>query len=319
MERSRLVALLAALVVGVTPTLVGCSGGEAGQAPSKSSVPDEAPSKSLEPDKTPSKSPQPEKAPIKFPNLPFDNIAKGGKAHSGAWREVFKDDFLGDALDRGKWRTREQPRFGRRMCASPDGSMVKVGNGVAKLGIAKTAERKSETCPYGVFKNAMIGTGEITEPGFEATYGLFAARLKFQSGRGQHGGFWLQGSGPDAAEIDVAEYYGDGRPDGGLTTLVHRTAADGTLTTVGGPRPKVAKSLGESNTPSNGWHVWSVEWSPKGYVFRLDETVTLRTKRNLASAPEFIVLSLLTSDWELPALNSTTSTMKVDWVHVWQH
>ena len=31
------------------------------------------------------------------------------------------------------------------------------------------------------------------------------------------------------------------------------------------------------------------------------------------------MLSLLTSDWELPALNTTRSTMKVDWVRVWQH
>jgi beta-glucanase (GH16 family) len=203
------------------------------------------------------------------------------------------------------------------MCATPDAAMVRVRDGQAVLGI-KRSGKATKTCPDGVYKNAMIGTGEVTEPGFEAKYGLFAARMKFQSGRGQHGSFWLQGSGPGAAEIDVAEYFGDGRPDGGLTTLVHKTAADGTLNTVGGPRPEVAKILGKGNTPSNGWHVWSVEWSPKGYIFRVDDKVTLRAKRNLSTSPEFMVLSLLTSDWELPALNTDKSTIKVDWVRVWQ-
>jgi beta-glucanase (GH16 family) len=253
------------------------------------------------------------------PYLPFENTTKGVKSHSSrAWREVFQDDFKGDALDPGKWRTREQPPMGRRLCATPDADMVRVRDGQAVLGIERSG-KASKTCPHGVFKNAMIGTGEVTKPGFATAYGLFAARLKFQSGRGQHGAFWLQGTGPNSAEIDTAEYYGEGRPDGGLSTLVHKTADNGTLISAGGPRPEVPKILGQGNTPANGWHVWSVEWSPKGYVFRLDDTVTMRTKRNVASADEFIVLSLLTSDWELPALNTAKSTMNVDWVRAWQH
>ena len=61
-----------------------------------------------------------------------------------------------------------------------------------------------------------------------------------------------------------------------------------------------------------------MEWSPDGYVFRVDDTVTMRTHRGSTSVPEFLVLSLLTSDWELPALTTTKSTMKVDWVRAWQ-
>ena len=248
--------------------------------------------------------------------LPFSNTSKGTTGAKG-WRQVFSDDFSGHKLDSRKWRTREQPRFGRRLCSSPAPGMVRVRGGQALLGI-KRVGAKTSTCPHGVFENAMIGTGESTTPGFRAKYGIFAARVKFQSGRGQHGSFWLQGAGAGSAEVDVAEYFGDGRADGGITSFVHRTASDGTLTSVGGARKKVPQILGKDDTPSGRWHVWSVQWSPNGYVFRVDGAVTMRTTRSVSTMPEFLVLSLLTSDWELPALNTTSSRMKVDWVRVWK-
>jgi hypothetical protein len=36
--------------------------------------------------------------------------------------------------------------------------------------------------------------------------------------------------------------------------------------------------------------------------------------------PQFLILSLLSSDWELPQLDRTSlpADMKVDWVRVWQ-
>jgi beta-glucanase (GH16 family) len=121
------------------------------------------------------------------------------------------------------------------------------------------------------------------------------------------------------AEIDVAEYFGDGRADGGLSSYVHYNGADGELSSSGGNQPKARRIIGEGKSPADGWHVYSVEWSPDGYVFRLDGVPTLRTsKPHVASAPEIMVLSLLTSDWELPNLKSTRSIMQVDWVRVWQ-
>ena len=38
----------------------------------------------------------------------------------------------------------------------------------------------------------------------------------------------------------------------------------------------------------------------------------------MAKAKEFLVLSLLTSDYELPRIKDPGSTMKVDWVRAWQ-
>ena len=129
----------------------------------------------------------------------------------------------------------------------------------------------------------------------------------------------MPGTSETGAEIDVAEYFGDGRADGGLSNYVHHTAADDTLTSSGGLRTNTKDILGARSTPGSSWHVYSVEWTPAGYVFRLDGVPTLTTsKPYVARTPEFMVLSLLTSDWELPALTSTRSVMKVDWVRAWQ-
>ncbi len=229
---------------------------------------------------------------------------------------VWNDEFDGDSLDSAKWATRVQPAFGRRMCAMPDQDRVEVKNGSALLTVKKV--RTTKKCPYGFWYNAMIGTGEVTKPGFQAAYGVFAARVKFQHGQGMHGSFWIQGAGADSAEIDVAEYFGDGRADGGLSNFVHRTDADGALTSLGGTRPGINRLLG-GQTPADDWHVYSVEWSPKGYVFRLDGEETFRTsKKPVAKAKEFLVLSLLTSDYELPRIKDPNTTMKVDWVRAWQ-
>lgn len=229
---------------------------------------------------------------------------------------VWSDEFSGDSLDPGRWKTREQPAFGRRMCAQPDQSRVSVKGGSAVLTVKRV--RSAANCPDGFWHNAMIGTGEVTVPGFQTTYGVFAARVKFQHGQGMHGSFWMQSSEPGGAEIDVAEYFGDNRADGGLSNFVHVTGADGALSSVGGTQPSVARILG-GDSPADGWHVFSVDWSPEGYVFRLDGRQTFRTSKPVvSSAKEFLVLSLLTSDYELPRLKDPSSTMKVDWVRVWQ-
>ena len=228
------------------------------------------------------------------------------------------DEFDGTTLDTTKWQYRLQAAGGKRQCSTPasaaDG-LVTVARGVASLKVKKVA-LASSACRYGTYKNSMIAaTGS---DGFSSQYGVYAARVKFQTARGMHGSYWLQGPAVTGAEIDVAEYFGDGRVDSGLSSFVHYTDSKGALSTSGGIR-NIASVLGARKTPSNGWHVYSVEWSPTGYVFRLDGTPILSTsKPRVATSPETMILSLLTSDYELPYLRTTVPTMQVDWVRVWQ-
>jgi hypothetical protein len=92
---------------------------------------------------------------------------------------------------------------------------------------------------------------------------------------------------------------------------------NGVASSSGGAQ-NIRRLLPPGQTPSNSWHVYSVEWDPSGYIFRLDGYPTLVTSEPfVATSPEGVILSLLTSDWELPALKDPTSAMYVDWVRVW--
>jgi beta-glucanase (GH16 family) len=220
----------------------------------------------------------------------------------------------------------------KRVCATVDERQTTVADGVVELSVRadpKPDRDAADDCPYGRFLNAMIGTQE--SQAFQ--YGMFAARLRYPSPRGEHGSFWLQSGGPTpegaeapgnaGAEIDITEYFGDGYRDGGLANFVYPSGAtdsDGKPLKLGGLAPKTTGILGKGNTPSNGYHVYSVEWTPTEYIFRLDGVETMRLKEGISHHPEFVVLSLLSSDWEVKHLpkDELPTTMKVDWVRVWK-
>ena len=55
-------------------------------------------------------------------------------------------------------------------------------------------------------------------------------------------------------------------------------------------------------------------------MFRIDGTETWRSSKAVSKQPEYLILSQLTSDWELKYLDRSTlpTSLKVDWVRVWQ-
>ena len=98
--------------------------------------------------------------------------------------------------------------------------------------------------------------------------------------------------------------------------LVHDKRHDLSTQTVGGWLPN-ADELGDDWAEK--FHVFSVEWTPKEYVFRIDGKVTQRLKGETSGRPEFLILSLLSSDYELPRFNGELpETMEVDWARVWE-
>ena len=156
------------------------------------------------------------------------------------------------------------------------------------------------------------------------TYGFAAARIKTQAARGQHAAFWMQAVGGQGtggpkkggAEIDVIEYFGDDHPEGGLTSFTYFLDKNGEKQTVGGWLPN-ADELGDDWAEK--YHVFSVEWTPDEYVFRIDGKVTQRLKGETSGRPEFLILSLLSSDYELPRFDGKLpETMEVDWARVWE-
>jgi hypothetical protein len=241
----------------------------------------------------------------------------------------FTDDFEEDSVDvaGGPWATRDQGYIGVRTCSRAGADAAEVTDGVLELSVLEDPQREGDECqlpgrrkkfPYRL--NGHVGT----EGTYDFTYGFAAARIRTQSARGQHAAFWLQSvggqqtGGPEkgGAEIDVIEYFGDDHPEGGLTSFTYFLDKSGEKQTVGGWLPD-AEDLGDDWAEK--YHVFSVEWTPEEYVFRIDGQVTQRLEGPTSGRPEFLILSLLSSDYELPRFNGELpETMEVDWARVWE-
>ncbi len=241
----------------------------------------------------------------------------------------FTDDFDSDTVDEpgGTWFTRQRERVGVRTCSRGDQSGAEVGDGVLRLSVLEDPEEAGGECrlpgrrkefPFRL--NGHVGT----QGTYAFTYGFAAARIRTQSARGQHSAFWMQsvagqkplGAKEGGAEIDVMEYFGDDHPEGGLTSFTYFLDEQGDKQTVGGWLPDV-EELGDDW--SEQYHVFSVEWTPDEYVFRIDGRVTQRLEGETSGQPEFLILSLLSSDYELPRSNGKLpETMEVDWARVWE-
>ncbi|HYO40518.1 MAG TPA: glycoside hydrolase family 16 protein [Nocardioidaceae bacterium] len=239
----------------------------------------------------------------------------------GDWRLDFSDEFDGSSLGRA-WSYRQLGELsktsGRTFSASAK-EAVAVADGVLRLQVAEDPDTS------GHFLNGHIST----EKSYQFRHGVAAARIKFQRPRGSHGAFWSQSptaySHPGdpakaGTEIDVAEYFGDGYPGGGLASYVHHVDKRGENVKDGDVLPAAVRAVGSSDAFWRRYHVYSVEWSPEGYVFRIDGKATFATDRAVSQRSQYLILSLLSSDWELPDLDERLlpGVMEVDWVRVWQ-
>lgn len=256
--------------------------------------------------------------------------ARTPAVYAGEWLEVFRDDF--NVLNPAVWSTRQPGLYnpaGSRTCSKSDPRAASVARGVLNLKVMRDPNRVDERCvtehgTFGYFLNGHIST----EYSFDFTRGVAAARVKFPRDRGQHGAFWLQRNATiipgnpaaSGAEIDVVEFFGEGYPRGGLTSFVYFTGADGESIKAGRLLPQATEQLPPGDDWWKQYHVFSVEWTPDEYIFRVDGRTTFRTSRGVSGIDQFLILSLLSSDWELPQLDESElpSTMKVDWVRVWQ-
>jgi hypothetical protein len=260
---------------------------------------------------------------------------------STAWgAPAFQDTFDGDQLGPA-WQHRIQfyNPWGGRACSKGDPSAVAVGGGTVRLSVLADPDRATEACQPTDSDGTPTSTesfpwrlnGHIsTQNSFDFHYGVAAARMRFQRAQGQHGAFWLQPRGlmddrptPWGAEIDVIEWYGDqpGRRSP-LSSAVHRHPADAPASTltVGGPLPDPDRYLeSRSDRWWRNYHVFSVEWTQREYVFRIDGQETMRTSRNVSHHPEFLILSMLSSDFELGRLGAhpLPQGLDVDWVAAW--
>jgi len=249
----------------------------------------------------------------------------------------FTDEFSGNALG-ASWSNRGQEynAAGLRRCSKGSPQAVQVASGAVRLSVIRDPAR-TELCTAYRANGDVIGdfgyrlNGHISTAGQqELTYGVVAARVRFQEPPGQHGAFWLQPSVPvpgatsaaaGGAEIDVIEWFGAGLPSGGLSASVYYPTTGGQAKAGGWIANPGSYLSGTGDSWWSRYHVFSAEWSPSGYVFRIDGRETWRTSLGVSERPQYLILSLLSSDYELPGLGGEDRLpqhMYVDWVQFWR-
>ena len=258
------------------------------------------------------------------------------------WSLKYSDEFNGARLS-SDWTHRMQHLNpgGGRSCAQGHKSATEVKDGTLRLKVLKndnrngncTVKYNGDNYPGHSYRyNGHVGT----QTSFAFTYGVAAARIKWQNAsEGQHGAFWLQpmpGEGT-AAEIDVVEFNGY-KPHVDVGRLYHTVWENDELTKPGQERRRATSGFFDERLSDyladkddkwfNRYHVFSVDWTPQGYVFRIDGVETWRTSRFVSERDQFLILSLLSSDWEIARAGAAgertlgSQKIDVDWVRVWQ-
>ena len=243
---------------------------------------------------------------------------------------TFTDEFSGSTLS-PVWsmRGQEYEPQSKRKCSKGDPKAVKVGSGALRLSVIKDKSAKGKCKAASRKENKKISyrlNGHVgTEGHFDFRYGVAAARIKMQKSQGQHASFWSQPvggnhPGSDGHEIDIIEYFGDKHPQGGLTSFIHWYKGKKLIKT--GSWIKDSKSFLKNNKDgwSKNYHVFSVQWTPKTIIFRIDGKETWRTSARVSKARQYLILSLLASDYEALELpdKKLPQHMYVDWVRVWE-
>jgi beta-glucanase (GH16 family) len=258
-----------------------------------------------------------------------------GKVTTQRWTPEFEDTFSGTELDTTVWndQVREHESvYAPRTCARTDPAARRVAGGVLHLGVAWDPVRQVTPCSYtsrGVAgtSNYMLNSQVATEHTRFFRHGIGAARIKPQRAKGMHSGFWLvpagtkyvDGSPAGGTEIDVMEFFGEnGRRSETIGSHVHYYEPDWQKVTLGDVFPTARRSLAPGREWWEEFHVFSVEWTAREYVFRIDGRVYYRLPKAVSQVPQYLVLSNLTSDYELAELTPDEygDTAQVDWVRV---
>jgi beta-glucanase (GH16 family) len=189
------------------------------------------------------------------------------------WKLAWNDEFDGKVLDASKWDT---PEYKRRDAFWSRKAVVLDGKGSLALKVSKEGDNYYDGCAR-------------TKGKFEHTFGYYIARMKLQKKAGHWPAFWLYNDsvnsvgngGMDGTEIDIME-----KPwlDDRINYALHWDGY-GEAHKSEGTRSAV-KGIME------GWHTFSLLWTPESYTFYVDGQVTwTSTAGGVCQVPLYIKLS----------------------------
>ncbi|MBM3878564.1 MAG: glycoside hydrolase family 16 protein [Verrucomicrobia bacterium] len=218
------------------------------------------------------------------------------------WQLAWHDEFEGNQLDETKWNRLGDSK--RR-----DGYWIKEDaylDGQGRLVLRTRRDGERFTC------------GAVNTQGkFERAFGYYVARCKLPKQPGHWPAFWLMTpgvssvgqEGRDGTEIDIVEVPWR---DGQLTSNLHWDGY-GQEHKSAGIRFTVAGVM-------EGWHTFSLLWTPTEYVFYVDGKETWRTTAGgVSQVPEYIKLTEEIGEWAGDIRQAVLPDyFEVDYVRVYQ-
>jgi len=187
----------------------------------------------------------------------------------------WEDQFDGDKLDPEKWAVRG---VGPRAVGYVSPTAVKVKEGFLEL----SAFVKDDSIMVGA-----IGTAGR----FMTKYGYFECRAQLQKSQENWSAFWIQSPGISkgedpgkfGTEIDIFEYF----KKLGNNIISHN------LHWAYGPNQQSTGSYSSVvDGVDEGFHIFSLEWTPEKYAFFVDGYKYHEIKRAISHIEEYIILSM---------------------------
>lgn len=190
---------------------------------------------------------------------------------------LFFDDFTSDNLDRSKWNVElTGPAYNNEQQAyvdSPETIYVEDAEDANGVLVIHPRYCLGFVTPEGNTFDFI--SGRINTMGkVEFMYGSIAARMKLPTGAGLWPAFWAMGSAdpwPENGEIDIMENVGD---PSWTNVAMHGPGYSGDT-------PLVNRKYLSPDNDVTGWHIYSVEWSKDGLLFKTDGELSYHVTRSM--------------------------------------
>ena len=231
------------------------------------------------------------------------------------WRLTFSDEFDRAEIDGNRWYYPYAPyHIGEdRFAYCCDNLSVEDGCLVIRA-TRNPIEVNGKELPY---RAAALKTMHR----FAQRYGRFEARISFDDKDGIIPAFWLMprqvpqleqnflGIGGYGAEVDIMEHIYAWRDS--TSHNVHWGGYGEEHINAGGLFPALQEPW--------GWHTYALEWDEEGYRFLVDGALTGEYTGGVASAPEYVLLSMAVGGWGgTPQDDELPACMRVDWIRVYE-
>jgi len=196
------------------------------------------------------------------------------------WKLVWNDEFDGAELDKSKW---DIPEYKRRDAWWSRKAVALDGQGNLVMKTFKEGDKYYDACVR-------------TKGKFEHAFGYYVAKMKLQKQPGHWSAFWLYNDCVGKVDSELSKA-GNGGRDGTEIDVMEKPWLDDrvqhTLHWDGYGKEHQSKgSVVKVPGVMEGWHTFSLLWTPEEYVFYVDGKENWRTKAGgVCQAPLFVKIS----------------------------